>query len=160
MGQTFSKLMAQHNENEMVLKELKLLDDESKVYKLVGPVLLSQVVPPTAWCLSMRRKPAGLISQCCACLGAIHKNPAVLTPTVAFPSRDARTGGGPVLCAGSGRGKNYRRETSAVYRRRNVVCPPAPCSRLSALPPLCRACMSTLCAKAAAATSLLHAACA
>ena len=43
MGQSFSKLMAQHNENEMVLKELKLIDDESKVYKLVGPVLLSQV---------------------------------------------------------------------------------------------------------------------
>lgn len=43
MGQAFSKLMAQHNENEMVLKELKFLDDSSKVYKLVGPVLLSQV---------------------------------------------------------------------------------------------------------------------
>ena len=43
MGQSFSKLMAQHNENEMVLKELKLIDDQSKVYKLVGPVLLSQV---------------------------------------------------------------------------------------------------------------------
>eukprot|EP00802_Teleaulax_amphioxeia_P017038 Tamp_17180.p2 GENE.Tamp_17180~~Tamp_17180.p2 ORF type:complete len:133 (-),score=58.88 Tamp_17180:918-1316(-) len=42
MGQAFSKLMAQHNENEMVLKELKFLDDSSKVYKLVGPVLLSQ----------------------------------------------------------------------------------------------------------------------
>ena len=35
--------MAQHNENEMVLKELKLLNDECKVYKLTGPVLLSQV---------------------------------------------------------------------------------------------------------------------
>ena len=43
MGQAFSKLMAQHNENEMVLKELKFLDDDSKVYKLVGPVLLNQV---------------------------------------------------------------------------------------------------------------------
>ena len=42
-GQAFSKLMAQHNENEMVLKELKLLNDECKVYKLTGPVLLSQV---------------------------------------------------------------------------------------------------------------------
>lgn len=41
-GQAFSKLMAQHNENEMVLKELKLLNDECKVYKLTGPVLLSQ----------------------------------------------------------------------------------------------------------------------
>ena len=43
MGQAFSKLMAQHNENEMVLKELKMLGEDSKVYKLVGPVLLSQV---------------------------------------------------------------------------------------------------------------------
>jgi len=43
MGQAFSKLMAQHNENEMVLAELKILKDDSKVYKLVGPVLLNQV---------------------------------------------------------------------------------------------------------------------
>lgn len=43
MGQAFSKLMAQHNENEMVLKELKMLEDDAKVFKLVGPVLLSQV---------------------------------------------------------------------------------------------------------------------
>mmetsp|Transcript_27558 Transcript_27558/g.40523 ORF Transcript_27558/g.40523 Transcript_27558/m.40523 type:complete len:129 (+) Transcript_27558:76-462(+) len=42
MGQAFSKLMAQHNENEMVLAELKILKDDSKVYKLVGPVLLNQ----------------------------------------------------------------------------------------------------------------------
>merc|ERR1712216_940955 len=42
MGQAFSKLMAQHNENEMVLKELKMLEDDAKVFKLVGPVLLSQ----------------------------------------------------------------------------------------------------------------------
>ncbi|KAG7376076.1 Prefoldin subunit 6 [Phytophthora pseudosyringae] len=32
----------QANENDMVKKELDLLDDESKVYKLVGPVLLKQ----------------------------------------------------------------------------------------------------------------------
>ena len=43
MGQAFSKLMAQHNENEMVLKELKILEDNAKVFKLVGPVLLGQV---------------------------------------------------------------------------------------------------------------------
>ena len=42
MGQSFSKLMAQHNENEMVLKELKLLGEDAKVYKLTGPVLLNQ----------------------------------------------------------------------------------------------------------------------
>ncbi|EEY55915.1 uncharacterized protein PITG_08660 [Phytophthora infestans T30-4] len=32
----------QANENDMVKKELDLLDDEAKVYKLVGPVLLKQ----------------------------------------------------------------------------------------------------------------------
>ncbi len=35
--------MAQYNENEMVLKELKMLDENSTVFKLVGPVHLSQV---------------------------------------------------------------------------------------------------------------------
>jgi len=71
MGQSFSKLMAQHNENEMVLKELKLIDDESKVYKLVGPVLLSQVgaahilAPGHA---PRARKP---LRPFCACLRAI-----------------------------------------------------------------------------------------
>ncbi|EGZ04401.1 hypothetical protein PHYSODRAFT_536504 [Phytophthora sojae] len=34
----------QANENDMVKKELDLLDDETKVYKLVGPVLLKQDV--------------------------------------------------------------------------------------------------------------------
>ncbi|CAH0484482.1 unnamed protein product [Peronospora farinosa] len=34
----------QANENDMVKKELELLDDEAKVYKLVGPVLLKQDV--------------------------------------------------------------------------------------------------------------------
>eukprot|EP00286_Rhodomonas_abbreviata_P008268 CAMPEP_0181319002 /NCGR_PEP_ID=MMETSP1101-20121128/17323_1 /TAXON_ID=46948 /ORGANISM="Rhodomonas abbreviata, Strain Caron Lab Isolate" /LENGTH=124 /DNA_ID=CAMNT_0023426541 /DNA_START=70 /DNA_END=444 /DNA_ORIENTATION=+ len=43
MSQAFSKLLAQQNENGMVLSELKLLDESSaKVYKLVGPVLLNQ----------------------------------------------------------------------------------------------------------------------
>lgn len=43
MSQSYSKLLAQHNENNMVLSELKLLDDtDAKVYKLVGPVLLNQ----------------------------------------------------------------------------------------------------------------------
>lgn len=32
----------QLSENEMVLKELELLEDEAKVYKLVGPVLMKQ----------------------------------------------------------------------------------------------------------------------
>ncbi|EKX51004.1 hypothetical protein GUITHDRAFT_161770 [Guillardia theta CCMP2712] len=41
MGQTYSKLLAQQNENNMVLDELKLIDGGA-VYKLVGPVLLSQ----------------------------------------------------------------------------------------------------------------------
>ncbi|GMF55890.1 unnamed protein product [Phytophthora fragariaefolia] len=39
--QTFAQ---QANENDMVKKELDLLDDEAKVYKLVGPVLLKQDV--------------------------------------------------------------------------------------------------------------------
>jgi hypothetical protein len=42
MVQTQSKLVGQHNENDMVLKELNLLEDEANVYKLVGPVLLKQ----------------------------------------------------------------------------------------------------------------------
>jgi hypothetical protein len=71
MGQSFSKLMAQHNENEMVLKELKLIDDESKVYKLVGPVLLSQVGAAHILALGMHRVPASLIRPYCACLRAI-----------------------------------------------------------------------------------------
>lgn len=32
----------QHGENEMVLKELELLDDEANVFKLIGPVLVKQ----------------------------------------------------------------------------------------------------------------------
>ena len=42
MGQQYSKLLGQYNENDMVLKELNMLDDDSTVYKLVGPVLLTQ----------------------------------------------------------------------------------------------------------------------
>jgi hypothetical protein len=61
MGQSFSKLMAQHNENEMVLKELKLIDDQSKVYKLVGPVLLSQV--GAAHSLAPEYSPLGVFAQ-------------------------------------------------------------------------------------------------
>ena len=30
------------NENEMVMAEFKLLDDDSNVYKLVGPILAKQ----------------------------------------------------------------------------------------------------------------------
>jgi prefoldin beta subunit len=42
MGQQYSKLLGQYNENDMVLKELNMLEDDSTVYKLVGPVLLTQ----------------------------------------------------------------------------------------------------------------------
>jgi len=33
---------AQHSENEMVLKELDILEDDATVYKLIGPVLVKQ----------------------------------------------------------------------------------------------------------------------
>ena len=42
MVNTLSKLGSQHNENDMVLKELELVDDEAKVFKLIGPVLIKQ----------------------------------------------------------------------------------------------------------------------
>ena len=69
MGQAFSKLMAQYNENEMVLKELKMLGDDSKVFKLVGPVLLSQVCvePVMCWpCSRMfaARAADGIVCTC------------------------------------------------------------------------------------------------
>ncbi|KAJ7551090.1 hypothetical protein O6H91_07G133400 [Diphasiastrum complanatum] len=32
----------QHGENEMVQKELELLDEDANVYKLIGPVLVKQ----------------------------------------------------------------------------------------------------------------------
>ncbi|KAL2653479.1 hypothetical protein R1flu_021607 [Riccia fluitans] len=32
----------QHGENEMVQKELEILDDEANVFKLIGPVLVKQ----------------------------------------------------------------------------------------------------------------------
>eukprot|EP00887_Chlorella_sp_A99_P004587 scaffold4.g4587.t1 len=34
--------LQQQGENEMVLEELKLLDDDAAVYKLIGPVLVKQ----------------------------------------------------------------------------------------------------------------------
>jgi len=37
-------LLSQQNENEMVKQELCLLDDDTSVYKMVGPVLMSQPV--------------------------------------------------------------------------------------------------------------------
>eukprot|EP01027_Heterolobosea_sp_BB2_P021081 GEZU01030170.1.p1 GENE.GEZU01030170.1~~GEZU01030170.1.p1 ORF type:complete len:146 (+),score=59.34 GEZU01030170.1:27-440(+) len=41
--QTKSQFTAQLNENQMVKKELELLDDgDAKVYKLIGPVLVQQ----------------------------------------------------------------------------------------------------------------------
>ena len=36
------QLESQFRENELVLKELKLLKDDSKVFKLIGPALMSQ----------------------------------------------------------------------------------------------------------------------
>mmetsp|Transcript_27982 Transcript_27982/g.39549 ORF Transcript_27982/g.39549 Transcript_27982/m.39549 type:complete len:141 (-) Transcript_27982:287-709(-) len=40
LQQTVQALMMQENENEMVKRELELLDDSSQVYKRVGPVLM------------------------------------------------------------------------------------------------------------------------
>ena len=37
-----SRLLTQLNENRMVNEEFKLLENDSKVYKLVGPILISQ----------------------------------------------------------------------------------------------------------------------
>jgi len=37
-----SKLLSQKNENDMVKKEMDLLDDSAVVFKLVGPVLVKQ----------------------------------------------------------------------------------------------------------------------
>jgi hypothetical protein len=42
MTTALSKLAQQENENELVLTELKLLGDDSSVYKLVGPALIKQ----------------------------------------------------------------------------------------------------------------------
>lgn len=42
MVNTLSKLGSQHNENDMVLKELELVDEDAKVFKLIGPVLIKQ----------------------------------------------------------------------------------------------------------------------
>jgi prefoldin beta subunit len=36
------KLLTQLNENKMVSQEFKFLKEDSKVYKLVGPILISQ----------------------------------------------------------------------------------------------------------------------
>lgn len=36
------KLESQQQENESVQKEFKTIDDDAKIYKLVGPVLLKQ----------------------------------------------------------------------------------------------------------------------
>ena len=36
------KMTAKKNENESVLTEFKLLEDDAKVYKLVGPILAKQ----------------------------------------------------------------------------------------------------------------------
>ena len=36
------KMTAKKNENDSVLTEFKLLDDDAKVYKLVGPILAKQ----------------------------------------------------------------------------------------------------------------------
>eukprot|EP00899_Mesostigma_viride_P010096 jgi/Mesvir1/19088/Mv12840-RA.1 len=39
---TIQQLTSQLNENEMVLKELEILDDDANLFKLVGPVLVKQ----------------------------------------------------------------------------------------------------------------------
>ena len=39
-------MMGQYNENDMVLQELNRLEEDATVYKLVGPVLLTQAAPP------------------------------------------------------------------------------------------------------------------
>eukprot|EP01112_Ceratiomyxa_fruticulosa_P011867 TRINITY_DN3264_c0_g2_i1.p1 TRINITY_DN3264_c0_g2~~TRINITY_DN3264_c0_g2_i1.p1 ORF type:complete len:126 (+),score=27.58 TRINITY_DN3264_c0_g2_i1:95-472(+) len=42
MNQKRAQLLTQLNENEMVLQELKLLNSDAEVYKLIGPVLVKQ----------------------------------------------------------------------------------------------------------------------
>ena len=42
MSNALTKLTQQENENELVLKELKLLEEDACVYKLIGPVLIKQ----------------------------------------------------------------------------------------------------------------------
>jgi len=37
-----AQYLTQQNENELVLKELELLEEEAEVYKLIGPALLRQ----------------------------------------------------------------------------------------------------------------------
>ncbi len=37
-----AKLMEKRNENELVQKELDLLDDDAVVYKMVGPIMAKQ----------------------------------------------------------------------------------------------------------------------
>eukprot|EP00008_Paramoeba_atlantica_P011428 CAMPEP_0201475604 /NCGR_PEP_ID=MMETSP0151_2-20130828/993_1 /ASSEMBLY_ACC=CAM_ASM_000257 /TAXON_ID=200890 /ORGANISM="Paramoeba atlantica, Strain 621/1 / CCAP 1560/9" /LENGTH=122 /DNA_ID=CAMNT_0047855735 /DNA_START=29 /DNA_END=397 /DNA_ORIENTATION=- len=44
LAQNSSKLQTQINENEMVKRELDLIVDETKVYKLVGSVLVPQEI--------------------------------------------------------------------------------------------------------------------
>ena len=39
-----SKILSQYQENDMVKKELEILDDDAEVYKLIGPVLVKQEV--------------------------------------------------------------------------------------------------------------------
>lgn len=40
--QNRQKFMQQQHENELVLQELELLEEDSKIYKLIGPVLIQQ----------------------------------------------------------------------------------------------------------------------
>lgn len=37
-----AKILAQHNENDMVAKELEVMEDDQPIYKLLGPVLIKQ----------------------------------------------------------------------------------------------------------------------
>lgn len=42
LSEARSKLEVQYQENKMVLEEFDVLNDESKIYKLTGPVLMPQ----------------------------------------------------------------------------------------------------------------------
>eukprot|EP01119_Soliformovum_irregulare_P003416 TRINITY_DN13913_c0_g1_i1.p1 TRINITY_DN13913_c0_g1~~TRINITY_DN13913_c0_g1_i1.p1 ORF type:complete len:137 (+),score=42.16 TRINITY_DN13913_c0_g1_i1:34-411(+) len=37
-----AQFLTQHNENEMVLQELQLLEEDAQIYKLIGPALIKQ----------------------------------------------------------------------------------------------------------------------
>ena len=125
MGQAFSKLMAQHNENEMVLKELKFLDDSSKVYKLVGPVLLCQV--------------GAVCSRHAAGAGAV---PGSLAHPLRAQMRAClrRTHGRWHAAQDLDEAKTTVEKRLQYIGDEMLFCPSSPCPSLAALPVPCRAC--------------------